>query len=207
MNEVTVTRKHIGSCVPSMAGIGGFILQDDVTIITTARGSEIVVTGTTSTMSGVDVTDEAPKGDHEAIVAFWQGEAERWAADAAHLAAQADMIEVEGQLVTAPGFDEITFAAGLAKARKIATLHIRPSMTKGHVQVTSARTGASYLVSRTSCTCMGHMGHGHCYHRAAAIACADLYGIEVCQDYVLGFDEAGHAVTYDQRAAQLQEVA
>jgi hypothetical protein len=207
MNEVTVTRKHSGGCVPSLAGVGGFILQDDVTIITTARGSEIVVTGTTSTMSGIDVTYEAPKGDHEAIVAFWQGEAERWSADAAHLAAQADMIEVEGQLVTAPGFDEVTFAAGLAKAREIATLHIRPSMKRGHVLVTSARTGASYLVSRTSCTCMGHMGHGHCYHRAAAIACADLYGIDVYQDYVLGFDEAGHAVTYDQRAAQLQEMA
>jgi hypothetical protein len=204
--EVTVTRKHVGACVPSMAGVGGYILQDDVTIITTARGSQIVVTGTTSTMSGIDVTDEAPKGDHEAIVAYWQGEAERWAADAAHLA-DADVIEIEGQLVTAPGFDEATFAAGLAKARKIATMHIRPSMVKGHVLVMSARTGASYLVSREACDCPAGRSHGHCYHRAAAIACADLYGIEVCQSYVLGFDEQGHAVTYTQRAAQLQEMA
>jgi hypothetical protein len=207
MQTVTVTRKHSGACVPSIGGIGGFVLEDDVTIVTTHTGAVIRVMGTRSDINGVDATGDAPKGDHDAIVAFWQGEAERWAANAAHLDARADMIEVEGQLVTAPGFDEVTFAAGLAKARKVATMHIRPSMTKGHVLVTSARTGASYLVSRTSCSCMGHMGHGHCYHRAAAIACADLYGIEVCQTYVLGFDEAGHAVTYDQRAAQLQEAA
>jgi hypothetical protein len=103
--NVTIIRKAQEAEVPSIAGIGGYLLQDAVTVVTTHTGAEITVVGSRSTMAGADVSSEAPAGDHEAIVASWTEQAEGWAASAARLST-ADLIEVEGEAVNAPGFDD-----------------------------------------------------------------------------------------------------
>lgn len=119
----------------------------------------------------------------------------------------AGYVEIAGGLVEAPGFTAETFSAGIAKARKVGTMNIAPASTPGAVLVTSARTGARYMVTRAECSCPGHAGQGHCYHRAAAILIADLFGVDLCHTEVLGFDPAGYPVTAADRAHQLQEVA
>jgi|SRR5690606_19656801 len=203
MEEVTVTRKAYATAVPSIGGIGGYVLQDDVTAIRTHTGCEVLVIGTRSYMRGVDVTGDAPRGSHERIVAYWQGEAERWAASAARLS-QPDALLIEGGLVYAPGFTAEAFTAGLTKARKADYLQMVP-LRNGSIRVDTGKPGSVYQVTRTSCTCRGHMGHGHCYHRAAVIAVADLYEIDVRLETVVGFDTDGYPVT--TFAPELQEVA
>lgn len=205
MNTVTITRKAHEAEVPSIAGIGGYLLQDAVTVIRTHTGAEITVTGSRSMMSGVDVSSDAPAGDHDTIVAYWQAEAERWAASAAHLE-RADVVTYTGGVVEASGFTSETFASGVEKAVRIGTMHMIPS-GHGSVLVLSARTGARYVVTRTHCSCPGHHSHGHCYHRAAVLYCADVWGVDVNREHLLGFDPHGWPVTETQRVAQLSEVA
>lgn len=108
--------------------------------------------------------------------------------------------------VVAPGFDADNFQASLNRARKRGTLPIIPT-GRGAVLVESTRTGARYLVTRDRCSCQGHATAGHCLHRAAVVACADLYGVDVAHTHVLGFDPAGHPVTAADRVAALEGVA
>lgn len=203
MHTVTITRKAHEAEVPSIAGIGGYLVQDAVTVITTHTGAEIVVTGSRSTMAGVDVSSDAPAGDHEAIVAFWKTQAEGWAAAAA---LPTDAVVYAGGIVEAPGFTSETFAAGIEKAVRLGTLHMTPT-GRGSLLVMSARSDARYLVTRSSCSCQGHAFAGHCYHRAAAIYVSDIWGVDLCHEAVLGFDPQGWPVTAAERNAQLQEVA
>lgn len=202
---VTVTRKVHEAEVPSIAGIGGYLLQDAVTVITTHTGAEITVCGSRSTMAGVDISSDAPAGDHDTIVAFWQAQAEGWAASAAHLE-PLDVVMFAGGVIEAPGFTSETFASGVEKAVRLGTMHMVPS-GHGSVLVLSARTGARYVVTRTSCSCPGHHSHGHCYHRAAVLYCSDVWGVDVHREYLLGFDPEGWPVSKTARLAQLQEVA
>lgn len=203
MNTITITRKAHEAEVASIAGIGGYLVQDAVTVITTHTGAEITVVGSRSTMAGVDVSSDAPAGDHEAIVAFWRSQAEGWAASAVR---PTEAVVYAGGTVEAPGFTSVTFAAGIEKAVRLGTLHMTPTR-RGAVLVMSASSDARYLVTRSSCSCAGHMGHGHCYHRAAAIYVSDIWGVDLCHEAILGFDPQGWPVTAAERSAQLQEAA
>jgi uncharacterized Zn finger protein len=71
------------------------------------------------------------------------------------------------------------------------------------VLIVSSRTGERYRVTRSACDCPAGQSHGYCKHRAAAIACADLYKIDLSQNEILGFDQAGFPVIADP----LREVA
>lgn len=112
----------------------------------------------------------------------------------------------EGVTVDAPGFTSETFATSLDRARSRGTLPMMPARLGG-VLVESARSGARYHVTRDRCSCPAGASHGYCYHRAAVIACADLYGIDVCRVRVLGFNPFGKPVVTGVQAGQLQEVA
>lgn len=110
-----------------------------------------------------------------------------------------------GGMIDAPGFTSETFASGVEKAIGLGTLHMTPA--RGSVLVESARSDAQYAVTRTSCSCPGHRSHGHCYHRAAVLYCADVWGIDVHRERILGFDAEGWPVTAAERRHALQEVA
>ena len=87
-----------------------------------------------------------------------------------------DPVVVEGVAVIAPGFTEEQFTAALDRARAD-QLHTRPAPVSGAVIVQGA-SGNAYTVTRTSCTCPGHQGHGRCKHRAFACWLADVAGID-----------------------------
>lgn len=203
--NVTIIRKAHEAEVQSIAGVGGYLVQDAVTVIRTHTGAEIVVTGTRSELNGVNVTDDAPSQNHDEIVAFWTAQAEGWAASAARLDRD-DVVTYAGGIVNATGFTSETFAAGVEKAVRLGTLHMTPT-SRGSILVMSARSDARYVVTRSSCSCAGHVHTGHCYHRAAALYVSDIWGVDLCHEAVLGFDPQGWPVTAAERSAQLQEVA
>ena len=107
--------------------------------------------------------------------------------------------------IVAPGFIPESFQASLSRARSRGTLPMIPAGA-GVVLVESSRAGERYRVTRETCSCLGGQSHGRCMHRAAAIAAADLYGIDVCHTHVLGLAN-GHPVTAADRLAQLGVVA
>lgn len=109
-------------------------------------------------------------------------------------------------VITAPGYTVETFTASVERA-KGSQLRIWPSERPGVVMVSSSRGPAVYAVTRHSCDCMAG-AHGRvCQHRAWACHCADVWGIDLCNDTVIGSDLQGCPVTERERAAQLQEVA
>lgn len=111
-----------------------------------------------------------------------------------------------GGFIEAPGFSDATFAAGLEKARKAGYFHVTPARPGSVIVETANTDGAGYVVTRNGCSCRGHAGHGHCYHRAGCIAIADLFGVNLCTTEVLGFHD-GAPVTAADRVAQLEGAA
>lgn len=115
-------------------------------------------------------------------------------------------VTYNGGTVTAPGFTDDTFAQGVAKAIDRGYLRMQP-VGAGAVLIESASSDARYTVTREHCECIGHLYAGHCYHRAAAIACNDLWGIDLRYEEVLGFDQDGRPVTRAERKSRIAEAA
>lgn len=96
IQEVTMRQTSFAMEVPSMGGIGGFIMQPDVTVITTHTGVRIVVEGLKAEMRGngwsLDLADETPDflRDHAVIAGYWYGRA-KGMADEARKIAEADL--------------------------------------------------------------------------------------------------------------------
>jgi hypothetical protein len=111
-----------------------------------------------------------------------------------------------GAVLEAPGFTSESFTAALHRARSRGTMPMIGAGS-GVVLVESARTGERYHATRETCSCPGSQSHGTCMHRAAAIAAHDLYGVDVCNGHVLGFDACGHIITAADRVAALEGAA
>lgn len=86
MNKVTMKQTGHGMYVPSMGGLGGYVWQPDVTIITMADGDIIRVVDREAYIVKADrvdsLTEETPsehRRDHDALAAYWKYRAECWA--------------------------------------------------------------------------------------------------------------------------------
>lgn len=111
-------------------------------------------------------------------------------------------VVVNGGEIDAPGFTSETFTTSLQRAISRGFYAISPAGNGAVIVMTES--GTPYRVNRHSCSCKGHEGHGYCQHRAAALACSDLWGINLCRDEVVGFDPTGRPMI---AADELQEVA
>ena len=84
-----------------------------------------------------------------------------------------DSFEIAGHRVTAPGFSPESFDRAIYRAHNDG-LQVAPTDRSDCVLVSNPTNGASYTVSRRSCTCKaGQRGTG-CKHRALAIFLADI---------------------------------
>lgn len=212
MQKVTVHQSNAGIAA-SMGGVGGYVQQSGQTNIYVAGRLTVTIEEVTSSVIVSEyhhtdgyverVTDVVPadaRHDYEQTVAWWvEFLTKREAATAASPA-----VTYNGAIVDAPGFTAEKFARGVAKARNLGYLQMVP-MRNGVVRVDTGKAGSVYTVTRTSCTCKGHQGHGHCYHRAAVIFVNDVCGYEVEKNMILGFDPAGQPVTWTERQRQLKE--
>lgn len=113
----------------------------------------------------------------------------------------ASMLEVEGKAVEAPGFESAEQFMGFVERAKIAQLRTNPGT--GCVLVMSGSDDAQYAVTRTSCECQGHRGHGRCYHRALCIYLQDVQGVDVMRTPTIGFSKRGVSLTYGRKPAAM----
>jgi len=202
MREVTIEHTAHGQYVPSRGGVGGFVWQPDVTVITAPTGARIVIEDTQVRISGVDVSDETPATaqTHDAVAAYWFAKTrELFAAPTAEVI-QVSAFEIDGHQVDAPGFERAQFQAFVQRAMS-AQLRTFPGGHKGEVLVQSGSSDARYVVSRTHCSCQGHHGHGRCYHRALAIYLADVAGVDICHVPTIGFSPRGVSLTTGRKPA------
>lgn len=77
--------------------------------------------------------------------------------------------------ISHPGMTKDFFDRAVHRAI-MADLCIQRTARASVVAVSSSTDDdVSYLVTRTSCGCKGHEGHGRCMHRALAIAWWDVF--------------------------------
>jgi hypothetical protein len=69
------------------------------------------------------------------------------------------------------------------------------------VLVTSGSSDTRYAVTRTSCECAGHLGHGYCKHRALVIWLHDVQGVDVMRIPVIGVSKRGLPLTTGRKPA------
>lgn len=192
-----------GGYVESMGGVGGVVWQPEVYTIPTHRSTRIVVEDGASTINGYNVDCDVPaeiRNDHQAIAAFWAEQVKIWAASAAQDQAEMEAeargeLVVDGHTVTAPGFTSVEQFLGFADRAKATQLRTYPGPVPGMVMVVNPKTDAQYAVTRTSCSCRGHQGHGRCYHRALVLWLHDVQGVKVCQIRTIGVDTSGVPMT------------
>ena len=110
----------------------------------------------------------------------------------------AAMIEIEGVAIDAPGFTAETFAAAVSRAKRE---QLRTNPGAGCVLVMSGSDDAQYAVTRQRCDCLGHMGHGHCKHRALCIYLHDVQGVDVLRVPTIGFSKGGVSLTTGRKPA------
>jgi len=202
MNEVTIEHTAHGQYVASRGGVGGFVWQPDVSVITAPTGARIVIEDTTVRISGVDVSDETPADatTHDAVTAYWFARTrELFTAPTAEVI-QVSAFAIDGHQVDAPGFEREQFHAFVQRAMA-AQLRTSPSGHQGEVLVQSGSSDARYVVSRTRCSCQGHQSHGRCYHRALAIYLADVAGVDICHVPTIGFSPRGVSLTTGRKPA------
>lgn len=84
-----------------------------------------------------------------------------------------DVIEVGGHLVLAPGFTPRDFDRAIYRAHN-ENIRIEPSDMPAYVLAVNPNSGATYTVSRSSCTCLAGRKGNACKHRALAIFLADV---------------------------------
>lgn len=206
MQKITMQQMAHAATVPSMGGVGGFVQQDDVTVITTHTGARITIEGTAVHIGGVDITGEtaAEARTHDEIAAFWHGQAQGWAADAAHLEHEPaeviimGVLEIEGKVVDAPGFTLEQFTAAVERAKRE---QLRTTPGTGCVMVQSGSDDARYAVTRDRCDCMAGQTHRYCKHRALAIYLQDVQGVDIMRIPTIGFNERGVSVTIGRKPA------
>jgi|GEM_PF-2988989 len=195
--------------VESIGGVGGVVWQPEVYTIPTHRGTRIVVEDGVSTLNGYNVDCDVPaeiRNDHQAIAAFWAEQVKIWAATAAQDQAEMEAeargeLVVDGHTVKAPGFTSSEQFMGFVERAKTAQLRTSPGWNPGTVMVMNPKTDAQYAVTRTSCPCKGHHGHGRCYHRALVLWLHDVQGVKVCRIPTIGVDTAGVPMTVEPKPA------
>lgn len=184
--------------VPSIGGIGGYIMETRP--CKACNGSGVHVDCQICLDTGEIALEQLPDGRWNLSGPYGPCNCA-----AGQRVAAGELVTVAG-VVRAPGFTERTFTAALKRARGRGYMNIRP-YRDGSLRIDAGRSGEVYRVTRSSCSCQAGRSHGYCLHRAAAIACADLYAIDLCRSEVLGFDAQGRPVTAADRVAQLGEAA
>lgn len=198
-----------GGYVESMGGVGGVVWQPEIFTIPTHRGTRIMVEDGVSTINGVDVDCDVPveiRNDHQAIAAFWAEQVKIWAASAAQLVTEMEAeargeLVIDGHAVKASGFTSAEQFMSFVDRAKTAQLRTSPGSVRGMVMVMNPKTDARYAVTRTSCSCQGHHGHGRCYHRALVLWLHDVQGVKVCRIRTIGVNVAGVPMTFGPKPA------
>lgn len=197
-------QKSYSNVVPSIGGVGGYVLQsglakievDGVVTITVEEVTSSVIVSTYHYSDGAQgvITGDVPadiRSDYDATVQFWT----QWLENReAALASPQETVIVEGRRVNAPGYSVDQFVASVALA-KAARLRTEPARTPGGVVAQNPSSTATYLTSRTSCSCAAGQHGMRCTHRAWVIYLADVKGIDVTKVRTFGLNTRNFTVT------------
>lgn len=94
-----------------------------------------------------------------------------------------------GAIVEAADFASVEQLAEFTTRAKSIGLRTWPARA-GVAMVSNSRGDGRYAVTRMSCECRGHQGHGRCKHSALAIWLVDVERVNICRLTTIGANTA-----------------